>query len=59
MLDLLEKFTPDNVDAANDEGVVAIEYVLVAAAVAAGVIGVFSNTNLWNKLVAKLAAALP
>jgi hypothetical protein len=34
---------------ANDEGVVAIEYVLVAVAVAAGIAVVFA-TGLWTKM---------
>lgn len=53
MLNLVEKFTPDAMEASNDEGVVAIEYVLVAVAVAAGVLIVFT-TGLWGKLAAKL-----
>lgn len=52
MRNLVEKFTPETAEA-NDEGVVAIEYVLVAVAVAAGVIIVFA-TSLWDTLNAKL-----
>ena len=37
MLNLVEKFTPEAVEATDDDGVVAIEYVLVAGLVAAGV----------------------
>lgn len=54
MLNLVEKFTPETVKA-NDEGVVAIEYVLVAVAVAAGVLVVFA-TPLWTELNAKLSS---
>ncbi len=53
MQNLVEKFTPEAVEATEDDGVVAIEYVLVAAAVAAGVVIVFS-TGMWTKLNAKL-----
>lgn len=58
MHNLVEQFTQDSVEANNDEGVVAIEYVLIAGFVAAGVAFVFTNTNLWSKLVAKLSTAL-
>ena len=54
MLNLVEKFTPETVEA-NDDGVVAIEYVLVAVAVAAGVLIVFA-TGLWNELNTKLSS---
>ena len=37
MLNLVEKFTPEAVEATDEDGVVAIEYVLVAGLVAAGV----------------------
>jgi hypothetical protein len=54
MLNLVEKFTPEADEATiEDDGVVAIEYVLVAAAVAAGVILVFA-TGLWTALNDKL-----
>ncbi len=59
MLDLVEKFTPDTVEASNDEGVVAIEYVLVAALVAIGVGIVFNATGIWAKLSTKLNAIIP
>ena len=52
MRNLVEKFTSDTVEA-NDDGVVAIEYVLVAVAVAAGVLIVFS-TGMWGELNDKL-----
>ena len=54
MLNLVEKFTPESVEA-DDDGVVAIEYVLVAVAVAAGVVIVFT-TGLWGKLNTKLSS---
>jgi len=41
MMNLVDKFTPEAVDATDDDGVVAIEYVLVASAVVAGVTAVF------------------
>ena len=40
MLNLVEKFTPEAVEATDDDGVVAIEYVLVAAGVVAVGVGV-------------------
>ena len=52
MKNLVEKFTPA-VEATDDDGVVAIEYVLVAGLVAAGVIIPFA-TGLWTKMNAKL-----
>jgi hypothetical protein len=53
MLNLVEKFTPEAAEA-TDEGVVALEYVIVAAAVAAalGVIWVAFGTTLNDKLEA-------
>jgi Flp pilus assembly pilin Flp len=39
MLNLVEKFTPAAVEATEDDGVVAIEYVLMAALVATVVVG--------------------
>ena len=58
MHNLVEKFTSATVEASNDEGVVAIEYVLIAGLVALGVAFVFSTTNLWQKLVDKLSSIL-
>ena len=52
MRNLVETFTSDTVQA-DDDGVVAIEYVLVAVAVAAGVLLVFT-TGMWGKLNDKL-----
>ena len=59
MLNLVAKFTPDTAEASNDEGVVAIEYVLVAALVAIGVGIVFDATGIWAKLSTKLNAIIP
>ena len=58
MLNLVEKFTPDNLEPNNDEGVVAIEYVLIAALVALGVAAVFNATGIWAKLTSKLNAII-
>ena len=58
MLNLLEKFTPDNFEPDNDEGIVAIEYVLIAALVAIGVGIVFNETGIWAKLSSKLNAII-
>jgi Flp pilus assembly pilin Flp len=41
MLNLVEKFTPEAVEATDEDGVVAIEYVLLAALAAAVVAGLF------------------
>ena len=41
MLNLVEKFTP-SVETTDDEGVVAIEYVVVAGAVVAALAGLFA-----------------
>jgi len=58
MLNLVEKFTPETVEATEDDGVVAIEYVLVAGLVAAGVAVLFA-TGLWTKMLGKLNALFP
>ena len=54
MHNLVEKFTPA-VEATDDDGVVAIEYVLVAGLVAAGVAVLFA-TGLWTTMLGKLNA---
>ena len=54
MMNLVEKYTPEAVEATNEEGVVAIEYVLVAGLVALGVAVVFA-TPLWTELNTKLS----
>ena len=56
MLNLVKNFTPRNSDAAEDEGVIAIEYVLVAGFVAVGVGVAFATTGLWQDLLDKLDA---
>lgn len=53
MLNLVEKYTPQTAAPSEDEGAVAIEYVLIAAAVAAGVLVVFA-TGIWTDLKTKL-----
>ncbi len=54
MLNLVEKFTTETVEA-HDEGVVAIEYVLIAGFVFVGVGIVFSTTDLWTKMETALS----
>lgn len=58
MNNLVEKFTPEAVEATDDDGVVAIEYVLVAGLVAAGVAITFA-TGLWTIMLAKLNGLFP
>jgi Flp pilus assembly pilin Flp len=53
MQNLVETFTPEAVEATDEDGVVAIEYVLVAGLVAVGVAITF-GTGLWNKMLAEL-----
>ena len=50
---LVEKFTPMAVEATDDDGVVAIEYVLVAGLVAIGVAVTFGS-SLWTTMLDKL-----
>ena len=52
MHNLVEKYTPA-VEATDDDGVVAIEYVLVAGLVASGVAVLFA-TGLWTTMLGKL-----
>lgn len=52
MLNLVEKFTPEAVEATDEDGVVAIEYVLVAAAL------VVALAALWSAFGTKLATKL-
>ena len=52
MHNLVEKFTPA-VEATDDDGVVAIEYVLVAGLVAIGVAVTFGS-SLWTTMLNKL-----
>jgi Flp pilus assembly pilin Flp len=58
MLNLVEKFTPEAVEVTDDDGVVAIEYVLMAGLVAIGVSFVFIKTGIWQTLKDKLDAAV-
>ena len=44
MMNLVEKYTPEAVEVTDEDGVVAIEYVLVAGLVAAGVAIVFATS---------------
>ena len=53
MMNLVEKYTAEATTETDEDGVVAIEYVLVAGLVAAGVIVVFA-TGLWTKMNTKL-----
>lgn len=52
MLNLVEKYSAEAV-AETEEGVVAIEYVLLAGLVAAGLL-VLAGTNLWTDMLGKL-----
>ena len=54
MLNLVEKYTEETV-AETEDGVVAIEYVLVAGLVVAG-IAVVATTGLWTDMKNKLDA---
>ncbi len=58
MKNLVDKFTPQTLEAPDDDGVVAIEYVLVAGLVVAGV-GVAFATGLWTKMATRLQALIP
>jgi len=53
MRNLVEKFTSEAVEATDEDGVVAIEYVVMAGLVLAGVTLVFGST-LWAEMRAKL-----
>ena len=52
MLNLVEKFTPEAVEATDEDGVVAIEYVITAAAlvIALGTLWTLFGTTLSNRL---------
>jgi len=54
---LVDRLTPA-VEAADDDGVVAIEYVLIAGLVAIGV-GITFATGLWTKMNTKLEGLFP
>ncbi len=49
MMNLVEKYTPDAVEATDEDGVVAIEYVLLAGVVAVGITTV-AFTGVWGEL---------
>jgi Flp pilus assembly pilin Flp len=52
MLNLVEKFTPEAVEATDEDGVVAIEYVIVAAALVVALAALWTafGTSLSSKL---------
>ena len=52
MLNLAEKFTPEAVEATDEDGVVAIEYVIVAAALVVALAALWTafGTSLSSKL---------
>ena len=54
MHSLIEKFTPETVEVADDDGVVAIEYVLMAGLVAVGVGVTLATTGIWTTMLGKL-----
>lgn len=55
MLNLVDKLTAQALTAGDDEGAVAIEYVLVAGFVAVGVGVAIAATDLWQNLQDKLS----
>ena len=59
MMNLVEKYTLEAVEATDDDGVVAIEYVLVAGFVFTGVAAVFISTGVWAKMFTKLNSLFP
>ena len=58
MHNLVNKFTPQTDVTTDDEGVVAIEYVLVAGIVAAGILTI-AFTGLWGRLSTRLNGIVP
>ena len=54
MMNLVEKYTPETVEATDDDGVVAIEYVLMGGLVAAGVGLTLAQTGIWATMLAEL-----
>jgi Flp pilus assembly pilin Flp len=56
MLNLVEKFTPEAVEATDEDGVVAIEYVIVAAALVVALAALW--TAFGNTLSTKLQAVV-
>ena len=57
MLNLVEKFTPEAVEATDEDGVVAIEYVMLAAGVVTAIVAFVAvlSPGLTGKLTATLA----
>ena len=55
MKNLVEKFTPQTVEATDDDGVVAIEYVLIAGFVFLGVAVTFATTGIWTEMATELS----
>jgi Flp pilus assembly pilin Flp len=53
MLNLVEKFTSEAIEDTNEDGVVAIEYVLMAGVVAVGITTV-AFTGVWGDIKTKL-----
>jgi Flp pilus assembly pilin Flp len=53
MMNLVEKYTPKADEATDNDGVVAIEYVLVAGLVAVGVAITFAS-GLWTTMLGEL-----
>ena len=54
MMNLVEKYTPETVEATDDDGVVAIEYVLVGGLVAVGVGVTLATTGVWTAMLDEL-----
>ena len=57
MLNLVEKFTPEAVEATEDDGVVAIEYVVLAGVVVIAV-GALAWTGAFGALTTKLTSII-
>jgi Flp pilus assembly pilin Flp len=55
MMNLVDNYTAEATTETDEDGVVAIEYVLVAGLVAAGVAVLFA-TGLWTTMLGKLNA---
>jgi hypothetical protein len=58
MKNLVEKYTAPEAPEATDEGVVGIEYVVIAGLVAAGLAFVFLQTGLFQTMLNDLNTAL-
>lgn len=57
MQNLVDHYTAEAPEA-NDEGVVGIEYVVIAGLVATGLAVVFGTTGIWNTMLTKLNGVL-